>query len=116
MTAKDFLNFKKPHFWIALVSVAVLGYAGVVSVLDKEVEQPPVEETITEEIQIEFEEEDAEGNLHIRYEKADNDELASLVQLDLTKEELIAMQKIKKPNGTLQFDLSPDAKSKNFHD
>ena len=66
--------------------------------------------------EIEFEEEDAEGNLHIRYEKADNDELASLVQLDLTKEELIAMQKIKKPNGTLQFDLSPDAKSKNFHD
>ena len=26
------------------------------------------------------------------------------------------MQKIKKPNGTIQFDLSPDAKSKNFHD
>ena len=60
MTAKDFLNFKKPHFWIALASVAVLGYAGVVSVLDKEVEQPPVEETITEEIQIEFEEEVSE--------------------------------------------------------
>lgn len=60
MTAKDFLNLKKPHFWIALVIVAVLGYAGVVSVLDKEVEQPPVEETITEEIQIEFEEEVSE--------------------------------------------------------
>ena len=36
--------------------------------------------------------------------------------MDLAKEELIAMQKIKKPNGTIQFDLSPDAKSRNFHD
>ena len=26
------------------------------------------------------------------------------------------MQKIKKPNGTIQFDLSADAKSRNFHD
>lgn len=66
--------------------------------------------------EIEFEEEDAEGNLRIRYEKADNDELATLVQFDLAKEELIGMQKIKKPNGTVQFDLSPDAKSKNTHD
>lgn len=66
--------------------------------------------------EIEFEETDAEGNVRIRYEKADKDELNALVQLDLLKEELIAMQKIKKPNGTIQFDLSPDAKSKNFHD
>ena len=29
--------------------------------------------------EIEFEEEDSEGNLRIRYEKADNEELASLV-------------------------------------
>lgn len=57
MTGKDFLNFKKPHFWCALLGSAVLIYAGVVSVLDKEVTQPPVEETITEEIQVEFEEE-----------------------------------------------------------
>ena len=27
MTAKDFLNFKKPHFWTALAVVAVLGFA-----------------------------------------------------------------------------------------
>ena len=66
--------------------------------------------------EIEFEETDVEGNVRIRYEKADKDELNALVQLDLLKEELIAMQKIKKPNGTIQFDLSPDAKSKNFHD
>ena len=58
MTVKDFLNLKKPHFWITLLGVAVLGYAGVVSVLDKEVTRPSVEDTITEEIQIEFEEEE----------------------------------------------------------
>ena len=58
MTGKDFLNFKKPHFWCALLGCAVLGFAGVVSVLDKETVQPPAEETMTEEIQVEFEEED----------------------------------------------------------
>jgi len=66
--------------------------------------------------EIEFEDMSADGSVRIRYEKADGDELASLVQMDLAKEELIAMQKIKKPNGTIQFDLSPDAKSRNFHD
>ena len=66
--------------------------------------------------EIEFEDVSADGSVRIRYEKADGDELASLVQMDLAKEELIAMQKIKKPNGTIQFDLSPDAKSRNFHD
>lgn len=57
MTGKDFLNFKKPHFWCALLGSAVLIFAGVVSVLDKEETQPPVEDTVTEEIQVEFEEE-----------------------------------------------------------
>lgn len=57
MTAKDFLNFKKPHFWCALLGVAVLGYAGVVGVLDQEVPQPPAEETVNEEVHVEFEEE-----------------------------------------------------------
>lgn len=66
--------------------------------------------------EIEFEDTDADGSVRIRYEKADGEELSSLVQMDLAKEELVAMQKIKKPNGTIQFDLSADAKSKNFHD
>lgn len=53
MAAKDFLNFRKPHFWAALAGVAVLGLAGAVSVLDKEepveqVEVPPAEEVIVE--------------------------------------------------------------------
>lgn len=66
--------------------------------------------------ELEFEDEDAEGNLHIRYEKVDKQELASLIQFDLMKEEIVAMQKTKKPNGSIQFDLSPDAKSRNTHD
>lgn len=66
--------------------------------------------------EIEFEETQSDGSVRIRYEKADGDELASLVQMDLLKEELIAMQKVKKPNGTVQFELSADAKSKNYHD
>lgn len=57
MTGKDFLNFKKPYFWGALLGSAVLIYAGVVSILDKEIAQPPVEEVITEDVQVEFEEE-----------------------------------------------------------
>lgn len=55
MTWKDFLNFKKPHFWAALAGVAVLGLAGVVSVLDKEEPAAPVEVPPAEEIVVEVE-------------------------------------------------------------
>jgi len=53
MTAKDFLNYKKPHFWAALVAIIVLIFAGVVAVLDKEepveqVDVPPAEEVVVE--------------------------------------------------------------------
>ena len=41
MTVKDFLNVKKPHFWVSLVIILLLIFAGVVSVLDKE-EEPAV--------------------------------------------------------------------------
>lgn len=66
--------------------------------------------------ELEFEDEDSEGNVIIRHENVDKDELNALVQFDLTKEELIAMQKIKKQNGTVQFELSQEAKSKDCHD
>ena len=55
MAAKDFLNFRKPYFWAALASIAVLGFAGVVSVLDKEEPTVPVE-VPTEEVTVEVEE------------------------------------------------------------
>ena len=53
MTAKDFLNYKKPHFWVALIAIIVLIFAGVVAVLDKEepvesVDVPPAEEVAVE--------------------------------------------------------------------
>ena len=51
--------------------------------------------------EMEIEETDADGNLIMRYEKVSFDEKVSLIQLDLMKEELIATQKYKKPNGTI---------------
>ena len=55
MTAKDFLNVKKPHFWVSLVIILLLIFAGVVSILDKE-EEIPVEVPPAEEIVVEVEE------------------------------------------------------------
>ena len=60
MTAKDFLNFRKPHFWAALAGVAVLGLAGAVSVLDKEEPVEPVEVPPAEEVVVEVKEETPE--------------------------------------------------------
>ena len=51
--------------------------------------------------EMEFEEVGADGMTQIRYEKVSFDEKVSLIQLDLMKEELIATQKYKKPNGTI---------------
>ena len=51
MNAKDFVNVKKPHFWVTLVIVLLLIFAGVVSILDKEEEPaavPPAEEITVE--------------------------------------------------------------------
>lgn len=66
--------------------------------------------------EIEYEDIGPDGDIRVRYEKADKEEMNSLIQFDLCKEELVSMKKIKKPNGTIQFDLSPEAKSKNMHD
>ena len=55
MTAKDFLNYKKPHFWTALIASIVLIFAGVVAVLDKEEPAEPVD-VPAEEIEVEVEE------------------------------------------------------------
>ena len=66
--------------------------------------------------EMEFEEVGADGMTQIRYEKVSFDEMSALIQIDLMKEEIIGMQKQKRPNGTIVFDLSPDAKSRNMHD
>ena len=56
MSAKDFINYRKPHFWVVLVIILVLIFAGVVSVLDKEEESVPVEVPVEESLNIEVEE------------------------------------------------------------
>ncbi len=59
MTGKDFLNYKKPHFWIALAVIFVLILAIVVGVLDKE---EPVQVVVPpeEEVSVEVEEPEEE--------------------------------------------------------
>lgn len=59
MTAKDFLNYKKPHFWVASAIVVVLALAGVVSVFNKEKTSAEPEETV-EKVQVEIKEEPEE--------------------------------------------------------
>lgn len=66
--------------------------------------------------EMEIEETASDGTVSLRYEKVSFDEMNSLVQIDLAKEEIVAMQKQKRPNGTIVFELSPDAKQKNMHD
>ena len=57
MKAKDFLNIKKPHFWIALVVILVLAFAGVVAILDKEVIEETVDTPTTDVIDVDIEDE-----------------------------------------------------------
>ena len=66
--------------------------------------------------ELEFEIQEEDGSLSMRYEKVPKEDLHALTQFDLAKEELGVFQKITKPNKTIVFELSADAKSKNFHD
>ena len=56
MTGKDFLNYKKPHFWTVLILLIILIFAGVVAVLDKEEPAEQVDVPPTEEVAVEVEE------------------------------------------------------------
>jgi hypothetical protein len=55
MTGKDFLNYKKPHFWTVLILLIILIFAGVVAVLDKEEPAEQVDVPPTEEVAVEVE-------------------------------------------------------------
>lgn len=66
--------------------------------------------------EFEIEETRPDGSITMRYEKASLEEIDSLTQMSLLKAELVAMQKSKRPNGTIVFELSPDAVQRNFHD
>lgn len=64
--------------------------------------------------EMEFEIEDDEGNVQIVLERMDSDEIPTLVEFDMMKEELIAMQKLKQGNN-IKFDLLPSKKAENMH-
>ena len=66
-------------------------------------------------LEMEFEEIDSEGNLQIICERMNSEEIATLVEFDMMKEELVAMQKTKQ-GSTVKFDLLPSKKLENMHD
>lgn len=66
--------------------------------------------------ELEFEITNDDGTLSIKYEKVSLQEMNPLVQFDLAKEELVSTEKQKKTNGTVQFNLSAESKSRNMHD
>jgi len=57
-----------------------------------------------------------DGTVSVRYEKCSFEEMNALIQIDLMKEELVGMEKQKRPNGTIVFELSNESKSRNMHD
>lgn len=66
--------------------------------------------------ELEFEITNGDGSLSIKYEKPNLEELDVLIQFDLAKEELMGIQKSKRPNGTIVFEATPEAKQNNLHD
>ena len=66
--------------------------------------------------ELEFEVTDDDGGISIKYEKLSIQEINPLIQFDLAKEELVSTEKQKKPNGTIQFNISPEGKSNGMHD
>lgn len=66
--------------------------------------------------ELEFEETRPDGSMYMRYEKPNLEEMDSLIQMDLMKEEILGMQKTKKTNGTIVIEQTPEAKQNNLHD
>lgn len=66
--------------------------------------------------EIEFEEENADGEPVIRYEKVDRESMEALIQIDLLKEEICGFTKTKKDNGTVIFETSKEGKSRGLED
>lgn len=64
----------------------------------------------------ELEIENPDGTMEIKHEKVTFDELNALTQIELMKQEIVAMQKVKRPNGTVVFETSPDGKARRIKD
>ena len=65
--------------------------------------------------EMEFEYFDNDNNLIIKTERLDTKEVKSITEIDLLKEELVAMQKTI-VNGTTRFDTLPSKKNQGMHD
>ena len=65
--------------------------------------------------EMEFERVDGEGNVIFDYEPMSDEEIAVLTEIDLLKEELVAMQKLKQGTN-VKFDIMPSKKAQNMHD
>ena len=66
-------------------------------------------------LEMEFEEVLEDGTVNITCERMGTQEIKTLVEFDMMKEELVAMQKIKQGN-TVKFDLLPSKKAESMHD
>lgn len=66
-------------------------------------------------LEMDFEVEDSEGNIQIIPERMDSDEIPPLVEFDMMKEELVAMQKLKQ-GSQVKFDLLPSKALEGMHD
>ena len=64
--------------------------------------------------EMEFEEVQKDGSVKIIMERMDSNEITTLVEFDMLKEELIAMQKTEQ-NKVVKFDLLPSKKAENMH-
>ena len=57
-----------------------------------------------------------DGSISLKYDKLTSKEFNAWNQVDLLKEELIAMQKTEKTNKTIQFEISHEKKLQGMHD
>lgn len=67
-------------------------------------------------MELEFEEEDLNGEYIIRKEQLGLDDIETLTLFDIAKEEICGMEKVKKDNGNIQYRQSVEAISRNLHD
>ena len=64
-------------------------------------------------LEMEFEEVKEDGTVNITCERMGSEEVKTIVEFDMMKEELVAMQKIKQGNN-IKFDLLPSKKAENI--
>lgn len=67
--------------------------------------------------EMEFEEVDEEGRVTYKYEKLNSEQMRAIVEIEMLKYELMAMEKTKNTStNKINFDLMPSKKSEGLHD